>query len=142
MAPLIVAQLQISLPISASAIIAAVLLGWAALVHLGMASGIRYGELVWSGSHVGRLPTEQRWWSVFYGLGLLGSAVVLLHSAEVVEVGFIPTEWTVSAGFVATCLLGVATVVALVRGSRFERMFFAPITLLGGGLAYWLAFVS
>lgn len=142
MDPLIAAQFQTGLSIAASATIAAVLLGWAALVHFGMASGLRYGELVWSGSRIGRLPSEQRWWSGFYGLGLLGSAAVILHSASVVEFELILEEWTLAAGFIATSLLGVATVFALVKGSTFERMLLAPITLLGAGMAYWLAFIS
>lgn len=135
-------QFPMGLPITSSATIAAVLLGWVALVYLGMAIGLRHGELVWSGSHVGRLPAEQRWWSIFYGLGLVGSAVVLLELAEVVEVELIAEEWTVAWGFVALCLLGLATVAALVKGSTWERMLFAPITLLGAGMVYWLAFVS
>lgn len=142
MTPPIAAQLQIGLAISSAATVAAVLVGWVSIVYLAMAFGVRHGELVWSGSHVGRLPAEQRWWSVFYGLALLGSALVLLDLANVVALESIPQRWNVAEGFVATCLLGGATVVALVKGSTWERMFFAPITLLGAGVAYWLAFAS
>jgi hypothetical protein len=116
------------------------LLGLAGLVHLGMAFGIRYGELVWSGAHVGRLPAEQRWWSLLYGLGLIGSGLVLLDLANVIE-AWIPTRWTTAAGFAVTCLLALATIFALVRGSTSERMVFAPITFLGAGLTSWLTFV-
>ena len=142
MTPLIANQFQIGLSISTAAGVAAVLVAWVALVYLGMGLGLRHGELVWAGDHVGRLPTEQRWWSVFYGVALLASALVLLDLAGVVEVEFVEQHWIVAEGFVATCLLGLATLVALVKGTTWERMFFAPITFLGAGVAYWLTFVA
>ena len=138
----IIDQLQFNLTIPSSVAISALLLGLVAVVYLGMAFGVRYGEHVWAGAHVGRLPAEKRWWSLFYGLGLLGSALVLLDAADVIEAGLIPAAWAMAAGFVVTCLLGLATLFALVKGSTWERMFFAPITFLGAGVAFWLTFLA
>jgi hypothetical protein len=132
----------VNISITSSVTISATLLGLVAIVYLLMAVGVRHGELVWAGTHVGRLPAEQRWWSLVYGVGLMLSGFVLLDMADSVGYELVPGDWLVAAGFVVVCLLGVATLVALLKGSRWERMFFAPITFLGAGLAYWLTFAG
>ncbi len=135
-------RIETGLTPSSSAMISAGLLGLVAIAYLAMAFGVRYGEVVWSGSHIGRLPSEQRWWSLFYGVGLIGSALVLVDVADVADLDLIPATWDVAAGFVAACLLGLATLFALFRGTTWERMLFAPITFLGAGLAWWLSFIG
>jgi hypothetical protein len=133
-------QLPFDLSATSAAIIGAMLLGWVALVYLVMAFGVRNGELVWSGRHIGRLPAEQRWWSLFYGLGLIASGYVLLESTGAIDVALIPDRWLGSADFAVMCFLGFATLFGLLGGSTWERMLFVPITLLGAGMAAWLTF--
>lgn len=129
-----------NIDVPSAATVSALLLGWVAVVHLVMAFGVRSGDLVWSGRRIGRLPAEQRWWSFFYGVGLIGSGLVLLELAEAIPSRLISGHWRQSAGFVVAALLGVATLSGLLKGSTWERMLFVPITLLGSGLAAWLAF--
>lgn len=126
--------------LSFAAVMSAALLGWMAIVYFVMAAGVRYGELVWSGRHVGRLPVELRWWGLLYGLGLVICGVVLLDASGVLGTGVIPNSWSEFAVFAVMCFLGLSAVFALLRGSTWERMFLAPISLLGAGLAAWLLF--
>lgn len=136
----IVSQLTESVDPSTAAVVTALLLGWVALVYLVMGFGVRAGELVWSGRYLGRLPTEQRWWSLLYGAGLLGSGFVLLEMTGVIDTGLVGGRWLESAGFAVVSILGLGTLVALAKGSTWERILFVPITLLGAGLAAWLTF--
>lgn len=133
-------QLPFDIDPSSAAILSASLLAWVALVYLVMAFGVRSGDLVWSGRHPGRLPAEHRWWSLFYGMGLLGSGFILLELTDMIDTGLLGRRWLGSAGFAVVSVLGVATLLALARGSTWERVLFVPITLLGAGLAAWLAF--
>lgn len=135
-----ISQIPIRLDLSAAGVIGAALLAWVALVYLVMALGVRSGELVWSGRHVSRLPAEQRFWSLLYGVALIGAAFALLEMTDVIETGLIPGQWMGSVGFAVTCLLGIATLIGLFKGSTWERVLFAPITLLGAGLAGWITF--
>jgi hypothetical protein len=121
-----------------AAILSASLLAWVALVYLVMAFGVRSGDLVWSGRHPGRLPAEHRWWSLLYGIGLLGAGSILLEMTGVIDTGLLGSRWLDSAGFAVVSVLGVATLLALARGSTWERVLFVPITFLGAGLAAWL----
>lgn len=120
--------------------VVAPLLTLMAALYLALGFGLRYGELVWSGHHVGRLPAEQRWWSVAYGVLLLGSAAVILELAGVLSLGALEPSWLTSAGFATTTLLGVATIAAVVGGSKWERWLFSLVTLAGALLAGWLTF--
>lgn len=121
--------------------IAALLVGWVAVVYFSMAFGVRSGELVFSGRHVGRLPAEKRWWGFLYGLGLVLSGLVLLDLAGVTSLHWIPEGLDRSVGFVVAALLGVGTLFGAFAGSRWERMLFVPITLLGSAVAIWLTFM-
>lgn len=125
---------------SLAAMVSAALLGWVAVVYLIMGFGVRSAELVWAGRHVSRLPAEKRVWSVLYGLGLLASGLVLLDLSGTIGTGLVPSGFATSAEFVVLAFLGVSTAFALFVGSTWERMLFAPITLLGAGLAGWLIF--
>lgn len=136
----IASQIPVEMDIPMAAITSASLLGWVAIVYLLMAFGVRSGELVWSGRHIGRLPGEQRGWSLLYGVVLVGSGLVLLEIAGVIDTGLLPGRWLLSAGFTVGALLTVATLFKLVRGSSWERVLFAPITLLGAALTAWLSF--
>ena len=133
-------QIPVHFEVAGAATTSASLLAWVALVYLVMALGARSGELVWSGAHVGRLPAEQRMWSFVYALILLASGLVLLELTGVLTTGLLEDRWLTSAGFVVVGLTGCATLVALFKGSTWERMLFLPITLLGAGLAGWLTF--
>lgn len=118
----------------------ALLVAWVATVYLALGFGVRAGELVFSGRHVGRLPAEKRWWGLLYGVGLVGAGFVLMEMAGAISTHWISDAWERSIGFVVTAVLGVATIMALASGSRWERMFFVPITLLGSAVAAWLTF--
>lgn len=133
-------QIPVGIDPPMATITSASLLGWVAIVYLVMGFGVRSGELVWSGRYVGRLPGEQRAWSLLYGTVLIGSGLVMLDIGDVLDTGLLPGRWLLSAGFSVVALLTVATLFKLVRGSTWERMLFAPITLLGAGLAAWLTF--
>ncbi|MFP3880879.1 MAG: hypothetical protein ACLFRT_08280 [Actinomycetota bacterium] len=136
----ITSQIPVEMDIPMAAITSASLLGWVAMVYLIMGFGVRSGELVWSGRYIGRLPGEQRGWSLLYGLVLAGSGLVLLEIGDVIDTGLLPSRWILSAGFTVVALLTVATLFKLARGSSWERVLFAPITLLGAGVAAWLTF--
>lgn len=129
-----------SFDLSTAAIVASLLMAGVAVVYLAMALGARSGQLIWSGRYVGRLPTEQRVWGFVYGLLLILSGMVLLQATEAVGVEWISARWLESALVSVMVVLGVATLAGLARGSKWERWLFAPITLLGAGLAGWLAF--
>lgn len=122
-----------------AALIASLLLGWVALVHLLMASGLRLGELVWSGQQPRLLEPGLRVRSLLFGLGVVASALVLLYSTGVLD-SPIPQRWDRSATFAASAFLGVGFLYCLFAGSRWERMLFAPVLLLGALLAGWLTF--
>jgi len=122
-----------------AALIASLLLGWVALVHLLMASGLRLGELVWSGQQPRLLEPGLRVRSLLFGLGVVASALVLLYSTGVLD-SPIPARWERSATFAASAFLGVGFLYCLFAGSRWERMLFAPVLLLGALLAGWLTF--
>ena len=121
------------------ATMAAGLLLWVATVHLVMASGVRRGELVWSGRYPRLLPNELRWRSLIYAVILIISGWLLTVLADVAEAAFL-IGWEQSIGFVVTVFLGIAGLVSLFKGSRWERLFFAPFTLFGASLACWLTF--
>jgi hypothetical protein len=114
------------------------LLVWIATVHLVLASGVRRGELVWSGRHPRLLPRGLRWRSILYALALVASAWLLAALAGVI--GPDVSRWSRSIGFVLTVFLGLAGLASLLKGSRWERILFAPFTLFGAALACWLAF--
>ena len=121
-------------------LITALLLGWVALVHVAMASGLRLGELVWAGRQPRLLTPEWRIRSALYALGLVVSAWVLLAVTGVVSLIIIPEEYTQAATLGVTAFLGLACVASLIWGTTWERMLFAPITGLGALLAGWLTF--
>ncbi len=136
----IASQIPGEMDVPMAAITSASLLAWVAIVYLIMGFGVRSGELVWSGRYISRLPGEQRGWSLLYGAVLAGSSLILLEIGDVIDTGLLPGRWRLSAGFAVVALLTVATLFKLGRGSTWERMLFAPITLLGAGLAAWLTF--
>lgn len=118
---------------------AAALLGWVALVHLLLASGVRLGELVWSGQQPRLLDPGLRVRSFLFGIGVAGSAIVLIFVTGILD-SPIPARWDRSATFVVSAFLGVSFLYCVFAGSRWERMLFAPILLLGSLLAGWLTF--
>lgn len=122
-----------------AALITSMLLGWVALVHLLMASGLRLGELVWSGQQPRLLEPGLRVRSLLFGLGVAGSAMVLVFATGILE-SPIPSRWDMSATFTVTAFLGVSFFYCVFAGSTWERMLFSPILALGASLAGWLTF--
>lgn len=122
-----------------AALSAALLLGWVALVHLLMASGLRLGELVWAGQQPRLLEPGLRVRSFLFGIGVAASGLVLLFATGVLD-SPIPPRWDRSATFAVSAFLGVGFLYCLFAGSRWERMLFAPVLLLGSLLAGWLTF--
>lgn len=116
------------------------LLGWVALVHLLMASGVRLGELVWSGQQPRLLQPALRVRSFTFGVVLAGSGIVLAFATGLLA-SPIPDRWDRSATFTVSAFLGVSFLYCVFAGSRWERMLFAPILLLGSLLAGWLTLV-
>lgn len=121
-------------------LLSACLLVWIAIVHLLMALGLRRGELVWSGRHPRLLDVESRWRSAFYALFLVVAALALATFGDVIQVVTVPARWYRSIGFTVMALLGVATIYSFGWGSRWERLLFGPMTLLGAIMAGYLTF--
>lgn len=126
--------------VPALSLLAAGLFFWVAVVHLLMAAGVRRGELVWSGRYPRRLTPELRWRSLLYALLLLASAWVMATFGGAIDFAPVPQRWLRSAGWSVTAFLAVAALYSLLKGSRWERVFFLPITLFGALLAGWLTF--
>lgn len=116
------------------------LLAWIALVHLVVGSGVRIGELVWSGRQPRLLDPGLRVRSFIYATLLLVSGLVLANATNAIDWDPIPERWMRSATFTVTAFLGVSFIYSLFWGSRWERMLFAPITLAGAAFAGWLTF--
>lgn len=123
-----------------AALVTTALLGWVALVHLLVAFGVRSGELVWAGRQPRLLAPALRARSLAYAIALMASAWVLAIGTGLIESSLIPDRWMRSATFSVAAFLGVAFLFSVFRGSRWERMLFAPIVLLGAGMATWLTF--
>jgi len=128
----------IAIDLETAVLASSALLLWVAFVHVLMAAGSRSGELVWSGHQPRRLDPSLRARSFGYAVMLVASAWILLSETNVVGLPSVPERWVQSATFVVAAFLGVATIYQLGWGSRWERFFFAPITLLGGMIAVWL----
>lgn len=116
------------------------LLGWVALVHFVVAFGVRLGELVWAGRQPRLLDPALRVRSFAYAVLLLVSGWILVIATGVIDWSPIPDRWMRSATFCVAAFLGVAFLFSVFRGSRWERMLFAPIVLLGAAMATWLTF--
>ena len=121
-------------------LLAATLMAWVALVHLVVAMGVRRGELVWSGRYPRLLPPSLRWRSFGYAVLLILSAWVVGAYGGALDIAPVPDAWMMSAGWGVMALLSFAAIYAIVRGSRWERVLFLPITLFGATLAGWLTF--
>lgn len=121
-------------------LLAAGLLVWIAMVHLLMAGGLRLGELVWSGRYPRRLHPSYRRRSLGYAVLLLLSAWVVAAFGGAVGFSPVPEYWSMSAGWVVTAFLAIATIYNLFKGTRWERFIFLPITVFGASLAGWLTF--
>ncbi len=123
-----------------SALLAAALLFWVALIYFIVAGGVRAGELVWSGRQPRLLDPSLRVRSLVYGLLLFGSALVLVFASGAIA-SPIDQRWMESATLIVTVFLGIVGVISLAFGSRWERMFFAPIIFLGAVVSGWMTFV-
>ena len=123
-----------------AALAIAILLGWVAVVHLALAAGLRRGELVWAGRYPRLLTPDLRLRSALIAVLLLLSGWTLSEATGLVTAGLIPDRYMQSATFMATAFLGAYALYALISGSRWERMIFAPIMLAGTALAAWLTF--
>ncbi len=120
----------------------AALLVWVALIYLLMAFGLRRGELVWSGRYPRMLSPELRRRSLAYGVLLVFSALTLWVQGGLISPSPIPDGWIRPAGWIATSVLAVGAVYSIVKGSRWERLLFLPITLAGAMLAGWFTFFA
>lgn len=132
--------MAVSLPYDMAILATAALLSWVALVHFVVAFGVRLGELVWAGRQPRLLDPGLRARSLGYGVLLLVSGWVLALATGVIPSSPIPDRWMRSATFSVAAFLGVAFLFSLFRGSRWERMLFAPILFLGAAMAAWLTF--
>lgn len=78
--------------------------------------------------------------SLFYGFSLLLSAWVITSYGGVVDLAPVPDLWLRSASWIVMVFLVVASGYSLLRGSKWERLLFAPIIGLGALLAGYLTF--
>ena len=122
------------------ALVATGLLVWVAIVHFVLAFGVRRGELAWGGRYPRLLPTPHRWGSALYALGLVLSAVMLAELAGLVDLIAVSSGVMKASGWVVTVFLGVTAMFNLFQGSRWERMLFAPIGIIGAVLVGWFTF--
>lgn len=122
------------------ALVATGLLVWVAIVHSVLAFGVRRGELAWGGRYPRLLPTPHRWGSALYALGLVLSAVMLAELAGLVDLVAVSSGVMKASGWVVTVFLGVTAMFNLFKGSRWERMLFAPIGIIGAVLVGWFTF--
>ncbi|MGH8946764.1 MAG: hypothetical protein ACRDVL_11540 [Acidimicrobiia bacterium] len=122
------------------ALVACALLAWVAIVHTVLAFGLRRGEVAWGGRYPRLLPTPHRWGSAFYAFGLLVSAVILAEMAGLIDLVDMPGGVMKAAGWVVMVFLGVTALFSLFKGSRWERMLFGPIGIIGATLAGWYTF--
>lgn len=122
------------------ALLAAGLLVWIAIVYAALAMGLRRGDLVWAGRSPRLLSAESRWHSALYAIFLVAAAAVIAGLAGYIDFGFVPERWHRSVGFAATAFLGVAAIVSIGWGSRWERLLFGPLTLIGALMAGYLTF--
>lgn len=129
-----------AMSLQTTALVVAALLAWIALVHFVVGFGVRIGELVWSGRQPRLLDPGLRARSISYAILLVASAVILTTATHAIDWALIPPRWTRSATFTVTAFLGFSFVYSLFWGSRWERMLFAPITLLGAAFAGWVTF--
>lgn len=125
--------------VSDAALVAGTLLTWVALVHILMGSGLRLGELVWAGRQPRLLNPSLRLRSIGYAIGLVGSATILAMTSGLLS-SPIPATYVEAANFAVMTFLGLSTIYSVSWGSTWERMLFAPITLLGALLAGWMTF--
>lgn len=132
--------MTVSLTQDMAILVTTALLAWVALVHFVVAFGVRLGELVWAGRQPRLLDPTLRARSFGYGVLLLASSWVLAIATDLITSSLIPDRWMRSATFCVSAFLGVAFLFSVLRGSRWERMFFAPILLLGAAIATWLTF--
>jgi hypothetical protein len=132
--------MTVSLTHDMAILVTTALLAWVALVYFVVGFGVRLGELVWAGRQPRLLEPALRARSVAYGVFLLVSGWILAIATGVISTSPIPQHWIRSATFCVAAFLGVAFLFSVFRGSKWERMLFAPILLLGAGMATWLTF--
>lgn len=116
------------------------LLVWVAIVYSVLAFGLRRGELAWGGRYPRLLPTAHRWGSALYAVGLVISAVVLAELAGLVDLVALSPGLMKALGWVVMVFLAITAMFSLFKGSRWERMLFAPIGIIGAVLAGWFTF--
>lgn len=116
------------------------LMVWVAIVYTVLAFGVRSGELAWGGRYPRLLPTAHRWGSAFYALGLVVSALILAELAGLIDLVDLADGIMKAIGWVVMVFLGVTALFSLFKGSRWERMLFAPIGLIGAFLTGWYTF--
>lgn len=132
--------MTVTLPLQTVVLVTAALLGWVALVHLVVASGVRAGELVWAGRQPRLLAPALRVRSFAYALALLVSGWIIAIGTGVITWSPISDRWMPSATFCVASFLATAFLFSVFRGSTWERLLFAPIVALGCGIATWLTF--
>lgn len=132
--------MEVLLELEQLTLIACALLVWVAVVYVVLAFGVRSGELAWGGRYPRLLPGAHRWGSAFYALGLVLSAVILAEFAGQIDLVDLADGIMKATGWVVMVFLGVTALFSLFKGSRWERMLFAPIGIIGALLAGWYTF--
>ncbi|MFP4977272.1 hypothetical protein ACE6ED_17845 [Paenibacillus sp. CN-4] len=114
--------------VTGSAILYAVLTGFAVLFQLGLAAGLPWGSLAMGGRFPGQFPPAMRLAALVQGGVLTVLALVVLSRA-----GLLLPEWEVFAGTGIWIAVGISALSALMNcmtPSAGERRLWAPVALL------------
>lgn len=109
----------------------------ACLFQLALAAGMPWGHLAMGGKFPGRFPPAIRGVAVFQAALLVGLAVIVLARAELVLPQLRPAAgWLIWSVVIFSAVGSLAN---LATPSKWERILWAPVTLLMLGCSLWVA---
>lgn len=103
-----------------------VLAGVVIFVHLGLASGMPWGELTWGGAYPGVLPPHMRGVSLFSALLLLAFAYEVSARAGLVRLRLKTSAKTI---WVVVGYSALGAFMNIITPSFWERVIWLPLTL-------------
>ena len=123
-------------------IVAAALFAGVAAFQVALAAGAPLGHLAWGGAHDRVLPINVRINSGVAAIMLIFAAIVVLAEAGVTSWSPVPDFLLTPTVWILAGLMLVNTVGNLASQSRFERLVFAPVTIVLAGLCAAVAFLG
>lgn len=109
----------------------------ACLFQLALAAGAPWGHLAMGGKYPGRFPPPMRIAAVLQSAILAGLAVIVLARA-----GLVLPQLRQAAGWLIWAVVlfsAVGSLANLATPSKWERILWAPVTLLMLGCSLWVA---